>query len=97
MPPDNYENVTFISKDLDEIFCKLSEIYYEYKPNLNDTSYNPNNIANLKRYKLYNDSNSENIIPNSSKDDNALLNNIPKFKNSITIYQSKYKTISLMK
>ena len=71
-----------------------NEIYYEYKPNLNDTSYNPNNIANLKKYKLYNDSNSENIIPNSSKDDNALLNNIPKFKNSITIYQSKYKTIS---
>ena len=72
---------------------KSNENYYEIKSGIYNT-YNTANIGNLKKLKLFNDSNSENIISKISNDDNALLKNLPKFKNSMHIYSSKYKTIS---
>ena len=67
-----------------------NENYYEIKSGI----YNSNNINNLKKLKLFNDSNSENIISKISNDDNILLKIRPKFKNSMQTYSSKYKTIS---
>ena len=67
--------------------------YYEIKSSVN-SSYNNNNITNIKKLKLFNDSNSENITSKICNDDNVLLKNRPQFKNSMPTYSSKYKTIS---